>query len=171
VLDDGRLTDGHGRTVDFKNTVLIMTSNIASERIREMAEKGSAEWEIEAHVNDVLKKSFRPEFLNRIDETIVFHPLSKENLKQIVDIQLGYVAKRLAEKSLTIDVDDKAKDFLLKEGWDPQWGARPLKRAIQQYIENPLAVKLLDGEFVEGDHISVSADRHELTFEKESDSK
>jgi ATP-dependent Clp protease ATP-binding subunit ClpB len=168
VLDDGRLTDGQGRTVDFKNTVIVMTSNIGSAQIQELTAKGGQEWEIEAAVKDLLKQQFRPEFLNRIDETIVFHPLSKDQLTRIVDVQLAGLRKRLAQRNLKLAISDDAKKLLAEEGYDPTYGARPLKRVIQQRIENPLAKQILRGEFAEGDtiHIGVDAAKHDFTFEK-----
>ncbi len=166
VLDDGRLTDGHGRTVDFKNTVIIMTSNIAGAHIQKLSEQEGADWEIEAHVKEVLKQAFRPEFLNRLDETIVFHPLGRDQLRSIVDIQLRYLHKRLAQRNLLLEVTDNAKDLLLQEGYDPAYGARPLKRAIQQKIENPLAQLILAGKFIENDTINIDADQHSFHFEK-----
>jgi len=166
VFDDGRLTDGKGRTVDFKNTVLIMTSNIASQQIQQLTEEEGADWEIEAHVKDVLKNVFKPEFLNRIDEVIVFHMLTKEHLKQIVDIQLGYLAERLKDRKMQLEFTDAAKDQVMDEGYDPVYGARPLKRVIQQRLENPLARELLAGHFGDGDTIKVDADSRRFTFEK-----
>ncbi len=166
VFDDGRLTDGQGRTVDFKNTVIIMTSNIAGHEIQKLTEEQGADWEIEAHVKDVLKNYFRPEFLNRIDETIVFHTLTKENLSKIVEIQLGYLAKRLENKNITVEFSDEARDLIINEGYDPVFGARPLKRTIQQRLENPLAAEILAGNFTEGDAIKVGANAHQFTFEK-----
>lgn len=149
VLDDGRLTDGQGRTVDFKNTVIVMTSNIGSQQIMELSSKNAEDWEIEAVVKSQLRNYFRPEFLNRIDEIIVFHPLKKEQLTRIVDVQLKHLAKRLTDRGLTLEMTDAAKQLLADEGYDPQFGARPLKRVIQQRIENPLALKLLRGELGE----------------------
>jgi ATP-dependent Clp protease ATP-binding subunit ClpB len=168
VLDDGRLTDGHGRTVDFKNTILVMTSNIGSQQIQELTAKGAEEWEIEAAVKDMLKQYFRPEFLNRIDETIVFHPLSKEQLGKIVHVQLGHLRKRLDARGLKLRLTDEALRLLAEEGYDPLYGARPLKRVMQQRLENPLAARLLSGDFVEGDTIEVGVDpaKHDFTFEK-----
>jgi ATP-dependent Clp protease ATP-binding subunit ClpB len=166
VFDDGRLTDGKGRTVDFKNTVIIMTSNIASQQIQKLTEEEGADWEIEAHVKDVLKQVFKPEFLNRIDETIVFHMLTREHLKRIVEIQLGYLAGRLKDRKITLEFTDKAKDLVMEEGYDPAYGARPLKRTIQQQIENPLAMELLAGKFADGDAIRVDAGPRGFVFEK-----
>ena len=166
VLDDGRLTDGQGRTVDFRNTVIVMTSNIASEQIQKLEEAKAEEWEVEATIRDMLKNVFRPEFLNRVDETIVFHPLSKEQLTKIVDIQLGYLAKRLASRDLKLDVSDKAKILLADEGYDPAYGARPLKRVIQQRIENALAGRILTSEFSDGQTVRVDVDptKHHFNF-------
>lgn len=166
VFDDGRLTDGKGRTVDFKNTVLIMTSNFASQQILRLSEEQGAEWEIEAHVKDALRKHFKPEFLNRIDETIIFHLLSRENLEQIVRIQLRYLTERLKERHLEIEFTESAQKQLMDEGYDPSFGARPLKRVIQQRLENPLAAELIAGKFSEGDKIRISADGHQFQFEK-----
>jgi ATP-dependent Clp protease ATP-binding subunit ClpB len=166
VFDDGRLTDGKGRTVDFKNTVIIMTSNIASQQIQQLTEEQGADWEIEAHVKDVLKQVFKPEFLNRIDEVIVFHMLTRDYLKRIVDIQLGYLADRLKDRKIKLEFTDKAKDRVMEEGYDPAYGARPLKRTIQQQIENPLAMELLAGRFLDGDTIRVDANEHGFIFEK-----
>ncbi|MGD8787511.1 MAG: ATP-dependent chaperone ClpB, partial [Phycisphaerales bacterium] len=142
VFDDGRLTDGKGKTVDFKNTVIIMTSNIASQRIQQLSEESGADWEIEAHVKDALKQVFKPEFLNRVDEIIVFHVLDKEYLRQIVDIQLGYLAERLNNRDIKLEFTNGARDLIMDEGYDPAFGARPLKRTIQQRLENPLASEL-----------------------------
>jgi ATP-dependent Clp protease ATP-binding subunit ClpB len=166
VFDDGRLTDGKGRTVDFKNTVLIMTSNIASQQIQKLTEEQGADWEIEAHVKDVLKQVFKPEFLNRIDEVIVFHMLTREHLKRIIEIQLGYLADRLKDRKITLEFTDKAKDMVMEQGYDPVYGARPLKRTIQQQIENPLAVELLAGKFADGDTVRVDASPHGFLFKK-----
>jgi len=166
VFDDGRLTDGKGRTVDFKNTVIIMTSNIASQQIQKLTEEEGADWEIEAHVKDVLKQVFKPEFLNRIDETIVFHMLTRDHLKKIVEIQLRYLADRLKDRKIALEFTDKAKDLVMEEGYDPAYGARPLKRTIQQQIENPLAMELLAGKFADGDTIRVDAGPRGFVFEK-----
>lgn len=155
VLDDGRLTDGQGRTVDFRNTVIIMTSNLGSDRIQEHF--GSLDYDgIKALVMDVVGQHFRPEFINRVDETVVFHPLDKENIKHIASIQIARLKKRLAEKDFQLDVQDAALALISEAGFDPVFGARPLKRAIQQYIENPLAQDLLSGKFVPGQTIILS---------------
>jgi ATP-dependent Clp protease ATP-binding subunit ClpB len=168
VLDDGRLTDGQGRTVNFKNTVIVMTSNLGSDRIQALTAENATEWEIEAAVKDLLKANFRPEFLNRVDEMIVFHPLGKEQLTLIVDVQLEHLRKRLASRGLKLALSDDAKRLLAEEGYDPTLGARPLKRVIQQRIENPLAQRILAGEFAEGETIQIGIDRanHDFTFRK-----
>jgi ATP-dependent Clp protease ATP-binding subunit ClpB len=166
VFDDGRLTDGKGRTVDFKNTVIIMTSNIASGQIQKLTEEAGADWEIEAHVKDALKDYFRPEFLNRIDEVIVFHMLTKEHLTKIIDIQLANLTKRLHDRQINVEIADGARTQIMEEGFDPVFGARPLKRTIQQRIENPLAQELLAGKFAEGDTIKIDADAQKFIFEK-----
>lgn len=157
VLDDGRLTDGQGRTVDFRNTVIIMTSNIASEGIYKLTEENAQDWEIEAHVKEALKQYFRPEFLNRLDEVIVFHPLSKDNLSRIVDIQMKYLENRLLEQNLNLELTSAAKDLLIELGYDPAFGARPLKRVIQKNVENAMANEILSGKFLPGETIKVDA--------------
>jgi len=156
-LDDGRLTDGHGRTVDFKNTLIVMTSNLASQALQKMTETQAEQWEIEAQIKDALKQTFRPEFLNRIDETVVFHSLTKENLAAIVDIQMAEVSRRLADRHITIAITDAAKELLSELGWDPSFGARPLQRLIQQKIENALADRILRGQIHDNDHITIDA--------------
>jgi ATP-dependent Clp protease ATP-binding subunit ClpB len=166
VLDDGRLTDGQGRTVDFKNTIVVMTSNIGSVAIQELTSKGAEDFEIEAQVRGELKKFFRPELLNRIDEVVVFHQLTKPQLRGIVDIQLRDLTKRLADRDIKLDVSDKAKDLLAEEGYDPTFGARPLKRVIQQRLENALAGKLLSGEYKAGDTIRIGSTGSNFTFGK-----
>ena len=166
VFDDGRLTDGKGRTVDFKNTVIIMTSNIASQQIQKLTEESGADWEIEAHVKDALKLVFKPEFLNRIDEIIVFHMLTKDDLRKIVDIQLKYLGDRLKARKIELEFTDRARQQIMDEGYDPVFGARPLKRTIQQRLENALASQLLSGKFADGDKIKIDASSHKFTFEK-----
>src|SRR5262245_60664095 len=146
LLDDGRLTDGQGRTVDFRNTVVIMTSNIRSP--------------------EQLRDTFRPEFLNRIDEVVVFEPLTREQLSEIVELQLARLRARLAERRIELELTDAAKELLAEEGWDPAYGARPLKRAVQRLVENPLALRLLEGDFAEGDVVRVDAVDGELVFER-----
>ena len=166
VFDDGRLTDGKGKTVDFKNTVIIMTSNIASQQIQTLTEESGSDWEIEAHVKDALKQHFKPEFLNRIDEIIVFHMLTKNDLKKIVNIQLGYLVQRLDSRKIKVEITDSAREQIMNEGYDPVFGARPLKRTIQQRLENPLAAEILSGRFSEGDTVKIDADQHKFIFEK-----
>ncbi|MBN2455852.1 MAG: ATP-dependent chaperone ClpB [Sedimentisphaerales bacterium] len=166
VFDDGRLTDGKGRTVDFKNTVIIMTSNIASQQIQALSEESGADWEIEAHVKDALRKHFKPEFLNRVDEVIVFHTLTKEDLRKIVDIQLDYLRQRLHGRNIKLEFSDSAREQIMDEGYDPVFGARPLKRTIQQRLENKLATELLSGKFSEGDSIKIDAAGRRFTFTK-----
>jgi ATP-dependent Clp protease ATP-binding subunit ClpB len=163
VLDDGRLTDGQGRTVDFRNTVIIMTSNLASHQIASMAGAGD-ENRLRSAVLDVLKAEFLPEFLNRIDETIIFRPLGLEQLTQIVDIQLRRLEAQLTEAGLTVQVTDDAKQQLADEGFDPAYGARPLKRVIQQRLANPLASALLEGRFSPGSEVVVDWSDEEFTF-------
>jgi ATP-dependent Clp protease ATP-binding subunit ClpB len=165
VLDDGRLTDGQGRTVDFRNTVIIMTSNLGSEVIQEYAALGDYP-RMKSAVMEIVQQSFRPEFINRIDDIVVFRPLGTEQIRAIVDIQLGYLRKRLLDRSMDLVLDDKARDTLGEAGFDPVYGARPLKRAIQQQVENPLAQRILRGEFGPGDQVRVTARDGQLVFEK-----
>jgi ATP-dependent Clp protease ATP-binding subunit ClpB len=166
ILDDGRMTDGQGRTVDFKNTILIMTSNLGSQLIMELGDQNRTE--MLRQVDEILHRQFRPEFLNRIDETIIFHSLTKEDLAKIVDIQVTLLTRRLAEKKFSISLTEKAKQFLIDVGYDPTFGARPLKRAIQRYIQDQLALQILEGKFSEGDRILIDADldKHELRFSR-----
>jgi ATP-dependent Clp protease ATP-binding subunit ClpB len=165
VLDDGRLTDGQGRTVDFRNTVVIMTSNLGSQVIQEMA--GEANYErMKAAVMEIVGQHFRPEFINRVDEVVVFHPLGKAQIRQIVSIQLNYLRRRLAERDIALELDAKASDLLGEAGFDPVYGARPLKRAIQHQVENPLAQRILRGDFGPGDTIRVTANDGQLAFER-----
>jgi ATP-dependent Clp protease ATP-binding subunit ClpB len=162
VLDDGRITDGQGRTVDFKNTVIIMTSNIGSQFIMEDLPVE----ERNRRVMEALRGHFRPEFINRIDETIIFDRLTDKEITSIVDIQLKRLLKRLDQQNIRLELTDKAKKFLAKEGYDPAYGARPLKRVIQQQILNPLSVAILDGQFGEGDKIVADLDKDHLEFRK-----
>jgi ATP-dependent Clp protease ATP-binding subunit ClpB len=165
VLDDGRLTDGQGRTVDFRNTVIIMTSNLGSQVIQENAgEKNYAR--MKTAVMEIVQQSFRPEFINRIDDIVVFHPLGGEQIRAIVDIQLVYLRKRLQERDMDLVLDNEARDLIGEAGFDPVYGARPLKRAIQQQIENPLAQRILKGEFSPGDRIRVGVEDGHVTFAK-----
>jgi ATP-dependent Clp protease ATP-binding subunit ClpB len=168
VLDDGRLTDGQGRTVDFRNTVIVMTSNLGSQMIQELAGDDSAEsyTQMKAAVMGVVQGHFRPEFINRLDDIVVFHPLDKAQIKQIAGIQLRGLEKRLGERGIRIEVSDGALQLLGNAGFDPVYGARPLKRAIQQQLENPLARQILSGEFISGDMIGVDAEHGHLVFRK-----
>ena len=165
VLDDGRLTDGQGRTVDFRNTVIIMTSNLGSQVIQETAGERNYE-RMKAAVLEIVGSHFRPEFVNRIDEIVVFHPLGRSEIRRIVDIQISYLRKRLAERDMGLELDDAARDRLGEAGFDPVYGARPLKRAIQQQLENPLAQRILKGDFAPGDTINVSVAEAALAFTK-----
>ena len=165
VLDDGRLTDGHGRTVDFTNTIVVMTSNIGSTAIQQITSEGGKQEEIRDAVKDILKEKFLPEFLNRIDETIVFHPLSRDQIGRIVEIQLDHLRNLLAEQEVTLDVTPAAKAAVAAEGYDPAFGARPLKRVIQQRIQNPLATELLRGRIPPGSGVRIDHRGEEFTFE------
>ncbi len=168
VLDDGRLTDGQGRTVDFRNTVIVMTSNLGSHQIQELSGDDSpqAYLQMKAAVMGVVQAHFRPEFINRLDDIVVFHPLDKQQIRQIARIQIRGLEKRMAERGLKLDLSDNALALLGNVGFDPVYGARPLKRAIQQQLENPLASKILGGEFVSGDTVKVDADGGQLVFAK-----
>ena len=166
LLDEGRLTDGHGRTVDFRNAIIVMTSNIGSQAILEMTDQGALDLEIEAHMHDLLKKTMRPELLNRIDETIIFNQLTREDLAGIVEIQVAHLRRRLADRGLSLDLTDAAKSALAEEGYDPQFGARPLKRIIQQRIENPIATKILAGDFGPGDTIKADYQGKSFVLER-----
>ena len=165
VLDDGRLTDSQGRTVDFRNTVIIMTSNLGSQQIQELSASGDYEG-MKKVVMDIVGQHFRPEFINRVDETVVFHPLGREQIRSIAKIQIEHLRQRLDEQDIAIELSEAALDKLGEAGFDPVYGARPLKRAIQQYLENPLAQQLLLGEYIAGDVIEVAVKDDELTFIK-----
>jgi ATP-dependent Clp protease ATP-binding subunit ClpB len=164
ILDDGRLTDGQGRTIDFKNTLLIMTSNLGSQWIAELGE--GHEEQIREKVMESLKAQFRPEFLNRIDEVIIFRQLKQEHIKQIIDLQFALLKKRLAERHIEAELANDAKELLAKEGYDPVYGARPLKRAIQRLVLDPLAVMMLEGKFKEGDTVIVETEGDKISFRK-----
>jgi ATP-dependent Clp protease ATP-binding subunit ClpB len=174
LLDDGRLTDGKGRTVDFKNTVVIMTSNLGSQFLAEAALRGatvqSREIQIDEGVRrevmDTLRAHFRPEFLNRVDEIIIFQPLTRDQMRTIIDIQLRGLMKRLEDRKIRVELTDRAKDLLIEEGYDPTYGARPLKRTIQRQVLDALAMRVLQGEFREGDTIRIDASGGQLTFSK-----
>jgi ATP-dependent Clp protease ATP-binding subunit ClpB len=163
ILDDGRMTDGKGRTVDFKNTVLIMTSNVGSQWIQELTGKDSEE--MERRVMETLRSTFKPEFLNRIDEIVIFNSLGPEEIKKIVGIQINLLRKRLDDNKITLELTDRAKEFLANTGFDPVYGARPLKRTIQHFIQDPLAVKILEGSIKEGDYVNVDAKDGKLVFQ------
>jgi len=165
VLDDGRLTDGQGRTVDFRNTVIIMTSNLGSQVIQEHAGERNYE-RMKAAVLEIVGSHFRPEFVNRIDDIVVFHPLGRAEIRRIVEIQVGYLRRRLAEREMALELDDAARDRLGEAGFDPVYGARPLKRAIQQQLENPLAQRILRGDFGPGDAVKVSVAGDALSLSK-----
>jgi ATP-dependent Clp protease ATP-binding subunit ClpB len=170
LLDDGRLTDGKGRTVDFKNTVVIMTSNVGSHYIAERATRGSAELDegTRRQLMDALRAQFRPEFLNRIDEVIFFHALGREHIRQIIDIQLGSLLRRLEDRKIRIALTDKARDLIIEEGYDPVYGARPLKRTIQRRVLDPLALGVLQGQFAEGDLVKLDVENGALVLRREA---
>jgi ATP-dependent Clp protease ATP-binding subunit ClpB len=162
ILEDGRMTDGQGRTVDFKNTVIIMTSNLGSQFILELGAKNRRE--MEQRVSAALREAFKPEFLNRVDETIIFNNLGRDEIKSIVEIQLKRLRQNLASRKMALDITDRAKALIAEKGYDPVYGARPLKRTLQRLIQDPLAVKILEGEFREGDRVKVDAEGDELVF-------
>lgn len=171
VLDDGRLTDSKGRTVDFKNTVLIMTSNLGAQVLQGEALESENAWELaREQVMDVLKGHFRPEFLNRVDDIVLFRPLGEEQLTHIVDLRLDDMKRLLADRKITLDLTEEARNQLILTGYDRAYGARPLKRAIQKLVQDPLAIKILDGEVLHGDHVRVEADplRNRLQFTVEN---
>jgi ATP-dependent Clp protease ATP-binding subunit ClpB len=175
ILDDGRVTDGQGRTVDFTNTVLILTSNIGSQSILDLAGDPARHAEMERRVNDALRGHFRPEFLNRLDETIIFHSLKQEELRQIVELQVQRLRKRLEEKKLGLQLNEDALDWLAGVGYDPVYGARPLKRAIQRELETPIAKGILAGRFGTGQTVAVdvesSGEQKQLRFHQLDASK
>jgi ATP-dependent Clp protease ATP-binding subunit ClpB len=160
IMDDGRLTDGKGRVVDFKNTILIMTSNIGSQFLQAESPRSEKQFEeASQQVMTALHAHFRPEFLNRVDDIIVFRPLGKEQLVRIIELRLEDVRRLLADRKISLELTDAAKELLFTQGYDPNFGARPLKRAIQKLVQDPLALKILDGEVLHGDHIIVDADK------------
>jgi len=174
-MDEGRLTDSQGRTVDFRNSIIIMTSNLGSEHINKSkrslgfveGEDAESEYKsIKSEVDSAIKKAFKPEFLNRLDDVVVFHPLTKENIKNIIQIQLDELRERLTDKNIEIKIKEKAIDFLLEKGYDKIFGARPLKRTIQRYIEDPLSEEILKGRFDENDKIIVDSKKDSLSFRK-----
>ncbi|MCA9248807.1 MAG: AAA family ATPase, partial [Planctomycetales bacterium] len=164
VLDDGRLTDNHGHTVDFTNTIVVMTSNVGSQLIQEVTERGGDEDAMHEAVTAALQAKFLPEFLNRIDETIVFHPLKRDEIRRIVDLQIDRLSKLLEAQQLHLQVSEAARAEIANQGYDPTYGARPLKRVIQQQLQNPLATELLKGEFAEGATIAIDYVGDEFTF-------
>jgi ATP-dependent Clp protease ATP-binding subunit ClpB len=165
VLDDGRLTDGQGRTVDFRNTIIVMTSNLGSDIIQSLS--GEALYSVmKAAVMDIVSTKFRPEFINRIDEAVVFHSLGRGQIRAISGIQIGYLRKRLLDREIGFEITEEALDLLGEAGFDPVYGARPMKRAIQQQLENPLAQQILAGDFVAGDTIKVDVEQETLRFSK-----
>jgi ATP-dependent Clp protease ATP-binding subunit ClpB len=166
VLDDGRLTDSHGRTVDFTNTLIVMTSNIGSQMIQQISQEGGSEEETREAVLSALQGAFLPEFLNRIDETIIFHPLKREQIHKIASLQIQHLAKQLEQHGMGLDVSDAALDAIAREGYDPIYGARPLKRVIQQQVQNPLASEILRGRFAEGTTVRLGYRNDEFTFER-----
>jgi ATP-dependent Clp protease ATP-binding subunit ClpB len=166
VLDDGRITDGQGRTTDFCNTVIVMTSNIGSDHILDLSGDDDRYEEMQQRVVDALRSHFRPEFLNRVDDTIIFHTLTRSELSQIVRLQLNRIQSLLADQKLTLELTTPAQNFIAAAGYDPTYGARPLKRAIQRQLQNPIATKILENTFTEGDTILIDLVDNALTFNK-----
>ena len=162
VLDDGRLTDGQGRTVNFRNTVVLMTSNIGSQYIQ--AAEDLDDPEVRRNIDAAMRAAFKPEFLNRIDDIVVFKQLGREQIATIIDVQLEKLRRNLEDRGITLTLDDSARDLIIAEGYDPVYGARPLKRAIQSLVQNQLAVSLLKGEIVSGQTVRVSAENGEMRF-------
>jgi ATP-dependent Clp protease ATP-binding subunit ClpB len=163
ILDDGRLTDGHGRTVDFKNTIAVMTSNIGGQLLQDPS---LGDEEKRNGAMDILRATFKPEFLNRIDDIIIFRSLAMEDIERIIDIQLGLIGRRLQERKLTLELTEGAKNYIAQEGFSPVYGARPLKRVLQKQILDSLALNLLEGEFAEGDHIVIDVKDGRVVFRK-----
>ena len=170
LLDDGRLTDGKGRTVDFKNTVIIMTSNVGSQYIAERAQRGDTTIDegVRRQLMDALRQHFKPEFLNRVDDVIFFHALSRDDIRKIIGIQLHALLRRLEDRKIRLELTDQARDLLIEEGYDPVYGARPLKRTLQRRVLDPLALGVLQGEFKEGDVVRAAVDRGALVFRREA---
>jgi len=174
IMDDGRLTDGQGHVVDFRNTVVIMTSNVGTEYahaggalgFRQVGGDGRDEDESQREIEKELKKTFRPEFFNRVDEIIIFNNLALEDVERIVGLQMGEIAIRLADQGLSVELTDAARSWLARQGFDSQFGARPLRRALQRYVESPLSIRLLRGDFERGDLVAVDAGEEGLTFER-----
>jgi len=171
ILEDGRLTDGHGRTVDFKNAVVIMTSNLGTEEFRRQSvgfrqRDKDEEQQLRNNIETALRSTFRPELLNRVDDIIIFHILTEQHLTKIIDLLIKDVEHRLAEHNIALEVNNEAKSWLINKGYNPEYGARPLRRAIQRYVENPLSTKILRGDFKEGDTVAISVEAEELSFTK-----
>jgi ATP-dependent Clp protease ATP-binding subunit ClpB len=166
VLDDGRLSDNQGHTVDFTNTIVVMTSNIGSQLIQEIAKEGGSEEQMRDAVLETLQSRFLPEFLNRVDEIMIFHPLDPDQIRKIAELQVGRVRRQLEEKGIHLEVTNAALGAIATDGYDPAYGARPLKRVIQQRIQNPLAVELLKREFTEGSRVKIDYRDGEFTFER-----
>jgi ATP-dependent Clp protease ATP-binding subunit ClpB len=164
VLDDGRLTDNHGHTVDFTNTIIVMTSNMGSQDIQEITQRGGSESEIRSAVMEVMQARLLPEFINRIDETIVFHPLNREEIRRIVDLQVEHLEALLEQKGIALVVTEAARDAVATEGYEPLYGARPLKRVIQQRVQNELAREMLKNQFGDGDRIKIDYHDGEFCF-------
>jgi len=176
MLEDGRLTDGHGRAVDFKNTVVIMTSNLGTQEFQRQAigfsrQEKSEQQRLKSTIESALKQTFRPEFLNRVDDIIIFQPLTEEHLKNIVDLLILEVEERLADRNIELELKNEAKSWLLKEGYEPAYGARPLRRAIQRYVENPLSSRILSGDFKDGDRVVIGVDGDRLSFKSRKKAK
>jgi ATP-dependent Clp protease ATP-binding subunit ClpB len=166
VLDDGRLSDNHGHTVDFTNTIIVMTSNLGSQAIQEIAREGGSEDDMREAIKDILHARFLPEFLNRIDETIIFHPLKREQIRRIVDLQLARLETQMQQAGLELEVTDAARNQIAARGYDPTFGARPLKRVIQQQVQNPLSREILQGEFPEGSQVRIDFRDGEFMFQQ-----
>jgi ATP-dependent Clp protease ATP-binding subunit ClpB len=171
LLDDGRLTDGKGRTVDFKNTVVIMTSNVGSQAIAERAMAGHADLDegLRRELTEALRQHFKPEFLNRIDDIVFFHALGREHIRAIIDVQLASLLRRLEDRKLRLVLTDSAREFIIEEGYDPVYGARPLKRTLQRRLLDPLALAVLQGTFEEGDTVRADAKDGALVLNRETD--
>jgi len=170
LLDDGRLTDGKGRTVDFRNTVVIMTSNVGSAYIADRAQRGDTTLDegVRRQLTEALREHFKPEFLNRVDEIIFFHALGKAEIRRIIDIQLAALLRRLEDRKIHLDLTDKARDMIIEEGYDPVYGARPLKRTLQRRVLDPLALGVLQGDFREGDAVRADVDGGSLVLRREA---
>ena len=164
VLDDGRLTDNHGHTVDFTNTIIVMTSNVGSQLIQEITSDGGSEEQVREAVDESLRTRFLPEFLNRVDEVIIFHPLNREQIRQIADLQIDRLAWQLGKQSLQLEVTENARKEIAARGYDPTYGARPLKRVIQQQLQNPLATELLKEVLPEGEVVQIDFDGEDFSF-------